>query len=148
MPSQHSQRDIGLQEPTKQHQNTTCSGYCTKAATPLHLFQTKFFYFKKSVILSDRSEAQGVEGPAVAFLPIAPVSPFHPTKVITSPQLSPPGKRLSLQQVIPGHPPLERPHEPNFDGTVKKPSGRPSVLHPRFRHGLRAASPRAPQPAP
>src|ERR1035441_5920057 len=35
MPSQHSQRDIGLQEPTKQHQNTTCSGYCTKAATPL-----------------------------------------------------------------------------------------------------------------
>jgi hypothetical protein len=34
MPSQHSQRDIGLQEPTKQHQNTTCSGYCTKAATP------------------------------------------------------------------------------------------------------------------
>src|ERR1039457_3490042 len=38
MPSQHSQRDIGLQEPTKQHQNTTCSGYCTKAATPLQGF--------------------------------------------------------------------------------------------------------------
>src|ERR1039458_6395370 len=41
MPSQHSQRDIGLQEPTKQHQNTTCSGYCTKAATPLCKFRAK-----------------------------------------------------------------------------------------------------------
>src|ERR1035441_10306773 len=45
MPSQHSQRDIGLQEPTKQHQNTTCSGYCTKAATPLFVILLVLWLF-------------------------------------------------------------------------------------------------------
>src|ERR1039457_2001810 len=45
MPSQHSQRDIGLQEPTKQHQNTTCCGYCTKAATPLFVILLVLWLF-------------------------------------------------------------------------------------------------------
>src|ERR1035437_6504078 len=49
MPSQHSQRDIGLQEPTKQHQNTTCSGYCTKAATPHLQFSSRFAMIHRCV---------------------------------------------------------------------------------------------------
>src|ERR1035441_2972661 len=65
MPSQHSQRDIGLQEPTEQHQNTTCSGYCTKAATPL----CPLLRHSRPLLHGDLRPRRGSLGQALAGLP-------------------------------------------------------------------------------